>query len=142
MKKFFMLMTFVIGMFLTTTASAANWESIGTDDLNNEYFIDTESFSLYKQEGNRRMFYATFWTDFTDAGRKSLGNENLGSVALMYAFGDYEGKKLFSLVAMKAYALDGSSLGEKKIDSPKWEEVKPKSLFEAMYDTAYKYLKS
>ena len=141
MKKFFMSAAFMCVMIFTVTASAANWVSLGTDNLDNEYFLDTESVTLYKHEGNRIMFYATFRTVFTDKGRQHLENENLASVNSIYAFANNNGQKLSAELAIQAYALDGSLMDEETADSPNWENINSNSVLEAIYDAAYQYLK-
>ncbi|MBR5913027.1 MAG: hypothetical protein IKZ58_01505 [Selenomonadaceae bacterium] len=141
MKKFFILTSFICAIIFTATANAANWSSLGTDNFGNEYFLDTESVSLYKHEGNRTMFYVSFKTVFSDSGRKKLEQENLASVVSLYAFANNNGQKLSAELSIRATALDGSLIDEMQANSPKWAKINPNSVIEAIYEEAYKYLR-
>lgn len=141
MKKIFVLSAFICAMIFTATASAENWSSLGTDNLGNEYFLDTESVSLYQHEGNRIKFYVSFKTVFSDKGRQQLNQENLASVISLCAFANNNGQKLSAELAVKAISLDGSLIEEIRADSPKWTKINSNSVIEAIYDEAYKLLR-
>ena len=140
MKKFFVSIIFFV-MILTSTVSAANWLSLGVDDLGDEYFLDTESVALYKQEGKRIKFYTTFRTVYSDKGREHFANEKLASTVSTYAFANNNGQKLAAELSIKVYALDGSLIEEVQKNSPRWEKINPNSVFESVYDAAYRRLK-
>ena len=140
MQKIFVATIFLCAMILTSTASAENWVSLGTDNLGNEYFLDTESVALEKHEGNRVKFYAKSRTVFTDKGRQKLGQENLASVVFLYAFANNNGQKLVAELSVKATALDGSLIEELTANSTRWEKVTANTAIGAVYEAAYKHL--
>ena len=140
MKKFFVSIIFLCGMILTTTASAANWVSFGSDNFGNEYFIDTLSVHVEESGLDLLVFNADFKTVFSDEGRKVFSNDTLGEAISVCSFKKKDRIKLISTVSTKFYALDGTVISEDDKQSL-WQAVKPNSLLQVMYDTAYKYLK-
>ena len=139
-KKIFMAITFLCAMILTTTASAANWVSMGADNFGNEYFIDTLSVTVEENGVDLLIFNADFKTVFSDEGRKVFGQENLGEAISVCSF-ERKGKaKLISTVSSKFYATDGTLISEDDQQSM-WQAVRPNSLLEVMYNTAYQYVK-
>ena len=141
MKKFLSTLIFFCAIILTTTVNAENLVSLGVDDLGDEYFLDTESVALYKQEGKRIKFYTTFRTVYSDKGREHFANEKLASTVSTYAFANNNGQKLAAELSIKVYALDGSLIEEVQKNSPRWEKINPNSVFESVYDAAYRRLK-
>lgn len=140
MKKIFMLTAFLCVMILTTSASAANWISFGSDNFGNEYFIDTLSVTVEENENDVLIFNADFKTVFSDEGRTVFSNDKLGEAISVCSFARKGKIRLISTVATKYYSLDGEIITEDDEQST-WQAVKPNSLLEIMYDTAYKYLK-
>ena len=140
MKKFFVSIIFLCGMILTTTASAANWVSFGSDNFGNEYFIDTLSVHVEESGLDLLVFNADFKTVFSDEGRKVFSNDTLSEAISVCSFKKKDRIKLISTVSTKFYALDGTVISEDDKQSL-WQAVKPNSLLQVMYDTAYKYLK-
>ncbi len=140
MKKFFVAITFFCAMILTTTASAADWVSFGSDNFGNEYFIDTLSVTVEENGVDLLIFKADFKTVFSDEGRKVFGQENLGEVISTCLFQNKRKAKLISTTSAIYYALDGTVIAEDDQKSM-WQAVKPNSLLEVMYNTAYQYVK-
>lgn len=140
MRKIFLSITFLFLMILTTTASAANWVSFGSDNFGNEYFIDTLSVNVEENGLDLLIFNADFKTVFSDEGRKVFSNDTLGEAISNCSFQKKGRIKLISTVSTKFYALDGTVISEDDEQST-WQAVKPNSLLQVMYDTAYKYLK-
>ena len=140
MKKFLVTMTFICGMIFATTASAANWESLGTDNFGNEYFLDTLSVTLEENGVDLMIFNADFKTVFSDEGRQVFGNENLGAAISVCSFKQSGKAKLVSTLSTTYYALDESVIVEDDEKST-WQAVKPNSLLKVMYDAAFKYVK-
>ncbi|MBR5913026.1 MAG: hypothetical protein IKZ58_01500 [Selenomonadaceae bacterium] len=140
MKKFFVSIIFLFGMILTTTASAANWVSFGSDSFGNEYFIDTLSVHVEEQGFELLIFNADFKTVFSDEGRTVFSNDTLGEAISVCSFKNKGRIKLISTVSTKYFALDGTVIAEDEEQST-WQAVKPNSLLQVMYDTAYEYLK-
>lgn len=140
MKKFFVSITFLCAMIFATTASAANWESLGTDNFGNEYFLDTLSVTLEENGVDLLIFNADFKTVFSDEGRQVFGNENLGEAISVCSFKRSGKAKLVSTLSTIYYALDESVIVEDDEKST-WQAVKPNSLLKVMYDAAFKYVK-
>ena len=140
MKKIFVAVTFLCAMIFTTSASAANWESLGEDNFGNEYFLDTLSVTLEEKGVDLLVFNAEFKTVFSDEGRQVFGNENLIEVISVCSFKQSGKAKLVSSLSSKYYAKDGTIIAEDDAKST-WQAVKPNSLLKVMYDAAYKYVK-
>lgn len=140
MKKIFMIAAFLFATILTTTASAANWESFGSDNFGNEYFIDTLSVTVEENGVDLLVFNADFKTVFSDEGREVFSNDKLGEAISVCSFARKGKARLISTLSTKYYALDGTIITEDDEQST-WQAVKPNSLLEIMYDTAYQYLK-
>lgn len=139
MRKIFIAIIFFCGMILTTTASAANWVSFGSDNFGNEYFIDTLSVNVEETGLDLLVFNADFKTVFSDEGRKVFSSDTLGEAISVCSFKQKGRIKLISTVSTKYYALDGTVISEDDEQST-WQAVKPNSLLQVMYDTAYSYL--
>ena len=139
MKKIFMLMTFVIGMILTTTASADSWIGFHEDSLS-QYFIDTNSVAIHKNEDGVKIFSATFKIVFTDKGRKATSRENYKETIAVYAFAKEKSEKFYSVRSRKFYALNGSLINS--VDkAEKWQPVKSDDkITNAMFNIAELYL--
>ena len=139
MRKIFIAIIFFCGMILTTTANAANWVSFGSDNFGNEYFIDTLSVNVEETGLDLLVFNADFKTVFSDEGRKVFSSDTLGEAISVCSFKQKGRIKLISTVSTKYYALDGTVISEDDEQST-WQAVKPNSLLQVMYDTAYSYL--
>lgn len=140
MRKIFMAMAFLCAMILTTTASAANWVSFGSDNFGNEYFVDSLSVTLEEKDEETMMFKATFKTAFSDEGRKAFEQETLGEAISICAFAVKGPIKLISQLESTYYALDKSILYQDDTET-KWQAIKPNSIIEVMYEAALEHLK-
>lgn len=140
MKKIFMTLAFICGIILTSTASAANWESFGADNFGNEYFVDTLSVTLEEKDDEVTMFNATFKTVFSDEGRKAFEQETLSEAVTICSFAVKGPVKLICQLESTYYALDKTILYQDDQET-KWQAIKPNSITDVMYKTAFKYLK-
>ena len=141
LKKIFMTLAFICSMILTTTASAANWESFGSDNFGNEYFVDTLSVTLEEKDDEVLIFNATFKTAFSDEGRKAFEQETLGEAITICSFAVKGPVKLICQLESTYYALDKTILYQDDTET-KWQAIKPDGITDVMYQTARKYLKN
>ena len=140
MKKFLVGIILFCGMILTSTASAADWVSFGSDNFGNEYFVDSLSVTLEEKDDEFVMFNATFKTTFSDEGRKTFEQETLGEAITICSFAVKGHAKLICQLESTYYALDKSVLYQDDKET-KWQAIKPNSIPEVMYETALQYLK-
>lgn len=151
MKKFIALVALLCTVMISSTAAAANWVWIRSDDKFTHYVDNNSIRRDYNYSGY--VFRAFVKIIYNEAGRNwqiedwrtkfgeplprgiySLSHE----VALMY-FKAADGMKYFDFVTGVFYTRDGNTIPEMggSKNSPQWKIVTPDSIAEALFDAIY-----
>lgn len=148
MKRIFFA-TLLVVMMIATTALAANWQQIYTDQNDNVIYFDTDSVKVSAIDSTRKdaTFSAVYRMDYSDKGRQALidwyrdysimpaGIENLSYDISTIQF-KREGDKRFYYIAERvSYTAGGSEIsGMHYTDSDmNWQEIPVGSVIDVQY---------
>lgn len=149
MKKFF-LATLLVVMMITSTALAADWEQIYTDEYENKIFFDTSSVKTAVNDGINATFSATFRIEYSAQGREALIDwyrynsivpRDIETVSYQFEtinFRKSGDMRNYYMITSTAYRADGSVIEDMQFTNPNptWQDVPLNSLLEVEYYNA------
>ena len=152
MRKIF-LAVLLIFMMSASTALAANWTQVYTDDNENVIYFDTDSVQVTSITETRDLvtFSATFRMDYSDKGRKALidwyrdysivpaGIENLSYDVSTIHFKKEGDKRFYRISERVSYNSSGSQItGMHYTDTTdNWQEISVASVVDVEYYNAF-----
>ena len=151
MKKIFMTLTFIFALIFSTTA-LAEWNPEYKDDLGNEFYIEKETVTVDKNEGDTLEFHANFLRVFSEQGLKKLQEnyranggdipDNAAYEMFCVHFKEEGGKKFFSIT--DSFFLDSESKYIQDFgftDAPiEWAAPRPESVANELLNVTKKYI--
>lgn len=151
MKRIF-LATLLIFMMSATTALAANWQQIYTDNDDNTVFFDTGSVNAAWQGTNTQgsrdvVFSAVFRMNYSNKGRDALidwyrnysivpaGIENLSYDVSKIQFKREGEKRYYHISDRTSYTANGSQISSMHYtnSTPNWQEIPVGSVIDVEY---------
>lgn len=148
MRKVF-LTALVLIMMSATTALAANWQQIYTDQNDNEIYFNTDSVQISSMTENRDdvTFSAHFRMNYSERGRKALIDwyrdysivpeniENLSYDVSTIYFKKDGNKRYYYIAERVSYTADGSQIKGMHYSSPTpdWKEIPVASVVDVEY---------
>ena len=149
MKKFFLLVAMLCVMF-SSSAFAADWIQIYSDDFSTVY-LDNDSFNRdLDQEGY--VFHAVIKEELTETGRADLMDrfskhglnpaeiQNVAHMTYVQYYKLDNGTKYCATFALNCYAADGTLLKEISNNNLSWEAISAGSGEEVKFDQIAKRL--
>ena len=150
MKKFFALVALLCTVMISSTAMAANWVWLYSDDAQTIY-VDNDSIR-HDRNYSGYVFRAFVKWIYNDEGRKRIierrrakgqplpkGIYNLANEVDLYYFKTGDGVKYFDIVNTVWHTHDGNSIPELDFsrNEPQWSIISPGIINEAIFDAIY-----
>lgn len=152
MKRFF-LVTLLIIIMSATTALAANWQQIYTDNDDNMIYFDTESVQISHMDSTRETvtFSGVFRMEYSKRGRDALidwyrnysivpaGIENLSYDVSTIQFKKEGDKRYYHISERISYDAYGSQITGMHYSNsePSWQEIPVASNVDVEYNEAF-----
>lgn len=152
MKKFFLATLLVIVMSVTT-AFAANWQQIYTDNDDNAIYFDTDSVQITQIDSTREdvTFSGVFRMEYSNRGREALidwyrnysivpaGIENLSYDITTIQFKREGDKRYYHISDRDSYTASGAEISgmHYRNSEPNWQEIPVASNVDVEYNEAF-----
>ena len=139
MKNILTAAVFICALIFSVTVNAASWVYAGSDELGNEYQLDTSSVEIESKTDDKLTFHAVFKAKFVEEMKVRWNMPNLSYAFHVYRFEKVGDTRRCSVLYTQFFS-DDDKIISSAVTPSSWKDVREGSINEAFYDAAIECL--